>query len=82
MSKEALAAAVGYVQRNTPQLVSTEICNALKKSPPAQRTWVGLTDEQIDTLREANSEGRGAGWRFNFKGFARAIEAKLKEKNI
>ena len=48
---------------------------------PAQRTWVGLTDEEIDTLREANSEGRGAGWRFNFKGFARAIEAKLKEKN-
>lgn len=40
-----------------------------------------LTDEQIDTLREANSEGRGAGWRFNFKGFARAIEAKLREKN-
>ena len=39
---------------------------------PAQEP---LTDEQIDRLREANSEGRGAGWRFNFKGFARAIEA-------
>jgi hypothetical protein len=47
----------------------------------AQRTWVGLTDEEIDSFREANSEGRGAGWRFNFKGFARAIEAALKEKN-
>ena len=46
-----------------------------------QRTWVGLTDEEIDSFREANSEGRGAGWRFNFKGFARAIEAKFKEKN-
>jgi hypothetical protein len=34
-----------------------------------------LTDEQIDSFREANSEGRGAGRRFSFKGFARAIEA-------
>ena len=52
----------------------------LYTSPLAQRTWVGLTDEEIDTLREANSEGRGAGWRFNFKGFARAIEAKLRRR--
>ena len=46
---------------------------------PAQRK--PLTDEEIDVLREQHSEGRGAGWRFDFKGFARAIEAKLKEKN-
>lgn len=50
-------------------------------SAPPQRTWQGLTDEEIDALREKHSEGRGAGWRFNFKGFARAIEAKLKERN-
>jgi hypothetical protein len=36
---------------------------------------VPLTDEQIDVLRESKSKGRGAGWRFDFKGFARAIEA-------
>jgi len=48
---------------------------------PHQREWAGLTDKEIDALREANSEGRGAGWRFNFKCFARAIEASLKEKN-
>lgn len=52
-----------------------------RKTELAQRTWVGLTDEEIDALREKHSEGRGAGWRFNFKGFARAIEAKLKERN-
>ena len=52
---------------------------SLYTSPPAQRK--PLTDEQIDALREKHSEGRGAGWRFNFKGFARAIEVKLKEKN-
>jgi hypothetical protein len=32
----ALAAAVGYIQRNTPTLVWTEICNALATTPPAQ----------------------------------------------
>jgi hypothetical protein len=55
----------------------------LYTSPPAQRTWVGLTDEEYreaekavwavisldDTEKEANSE------------FYEAIEAKLKEKN-
>jgi hypothetical protein len=30
----ALAAAVGYIQRNTPTLVWTEICNALATTPP------------------------------------------------
>ena len=44
---------------------------ALRK-PPAQRTWVGLTDEERDELLDIyiTAEGR-----------ARAIEAKLKEKN-
>ncbi len=46
---------------------------ALYTSPPTQRK--PLTDGEIDALREQHSEGRGAGWRFDFKGFARAIEA-------
>ena len=41
--------------------------------PAAQRK--PLTDAQIDDFRVKNSEGRGAGWRFSFKGFARDIEA-------
>ena len=36
-----------------------------------QRTWVGLTDEEID----------GCDWGQSERDFARAIEAKLKEKN-
>jgi hypothetical protein len=36
-----------------------------------QRTWVGLTDEEINTAASVQS----------WKPFARAIEAKLKEKN-
>ena len=39
---------------------------------PPQRTWVGLTDEQIYEIHENSS---------NLMEFTRAIEAKLKEKN-
>jgi len=43
----------------------------------AQRTWVGLTDEEIKTICSEN------GWDSSWQSlrFARAIEAKLKEKN-
>jgi hypothetical protein len=46
----------------------------LYTTPPAQPSFMPLTDEQIDVLRESKSKGRGANWRFDFKGFARAIE--------
>jgi hypothetical protein len=42
---------------------------------PQQRTWVGLTDEEIDELWESTASY------YNTHDFARAIEAKLKEKN-
>ena len=42
---------------------------------PAQRTWVGLTDGEISQLWISTSPY------FNEDDFARAIEAKLKEKN-
>ena len=50
-----------------------EAGQAIKAKPPAaQRPWVGLTDEERDDLLDnyITAEGR-----------ARAIEAKLKEKN-
>ena len=43
----------------------------------AQRTWVGLTDEEVQTLRYKIDST--AHWTYD--EFARAIEAKLKEKN-
>jgi hypothetical protein len=46
--------------------------DALYTAPP-QRQWVGLTDEEIKHEWEV--------WRANLPGFARAIEAKLKELN-
>jgi len=49
----------------------------LFKSP--QRTWVGLTDEQIESLfpEKQSDDGLAAYW----LSFAKSIEAKLKEKN-
>jgi hypothetical protein len=46
-------------------------------TPPAQRTWVSLTDEEIAAIYLANTDKPlKPDWLF-----ARAIEAKLKEKN-
>jgi hypothetical protein len=44
---------------------------------PPQRTWVGLTDDEIKTICSEN------GWDSSWQSlrFARAIEAKLKQKN-
>ena len=49
---------------------------ALYTTPPAaQRQWVGLTDEEITALKR-NGERY-----ISSQDFARAIEAKLKQKN-
>ena len=46
--------------------------------PAAQRTWVGLTDEEMKkTWYEVQNI---MGW-YSFEEIARTIEAKLKEKN-
>ena len=42
------------------------------EEPPPQREWQGLTDEEIEKLYLGS---------FDEGQFARAIEAKLKEKN-
>ena len=44
---------------------------------PPQRTWVGLTDEEVKTLRYKIDVT--AHWTYD--KFHEAIEAKLKEKN-
>lgn len=46
---------------------------------PALRTWVGLTEAEIDTIDKANWDVDDKSW--GIHSFARAIEAKLKEKN-
>ena len=50
---------------------------ALYTSPPAQRTWVGLSDEEIQTTWDSVMDGAV----FTRREVYKAIEAKLKEKN-
>ena len=55
----------------------------LYTSPPAQRTWVGLTDEEVTKMPawiySPDQDGMTA--EEGLETFARVIEAKLKEKN-
>ena len=47
-----------------------------------KREWVGLTQEELQYLREKSCEtGNWGEIHFNCSYFADAIEAKLKEKN-
>ena len=46
-----------------------------RDEPPPQRTWVGLTNDEITALKH-NGERY-----ISSQDFARAIEAKLKQKN-
>lgn len=54
-----------------------ELAQHFYTPPPAQRPWVGLTDDEIRTLW---GEWKDAVC-LDHKTWAKAIEAKLKEKN-
>jgi hypothetical protein len=47
----------------------------IKHISPPQRQWVGLTAAEVFKALEANEQD------YNWHGFARDLEAKLKEKN-
>ena len=65
--------AIGYARNLSASEIWEDALNAV--STPPQRTWVGLTDEEIKTM-----SGNSLDFRI-FKAIADAIEAKLKEKN-
>ena len=82
--KQALAQTQEPVCNKDPKscwFVRCQLGKKCKHTPP-QRTWVGLTDEQIDTIGDkvANEKLFGAVPNFRVR-FAKAIEAKLKQKN-
>ena len=54
-----------------------QMLQELALSDLAKREWVGLSDEEIQA--ERHKLDTTAGWTYNH--FARAIEAKLEEKN-
>jgi len=49
----------------------------LSNTVPPKKEWVGLTDEEVEKAGKLNIEGD----RMLLYSFAKAIEAKLKEKN-
>jgi hypothetical protein len=84
MSREALRLAdaldAEFVQGRISNSTGRESAVELRRL--AMKQWVGLTDEEIQDLSYLSQkidEGNAA-W-FDRWGFARAIEAKLKEKN-
>ena len=54
------------------------MCGDVQKMLSPQRTWVGLTDEEMLTLEETTTCAKDESW---LRNLTRAIEAKLKEKN-
>jgi hypothetical protein len=74
---------IGHIGNGKATLTAS-ILSTLYTAPPAaqrqvpqERKWVGLTDEEIELIfRESSGYGGD-----DFQSFARAIEAKLKEKN-
>jgi len=52
--------------------------NAAMDAISIQRQWVGLTNEEIDLIVQKLFDSK----HHTFNAFPRAIEAKLKEKNV
>jgi len=67
----------GFIDGMQKQMQSSvdKAVNAMGK-----REWVSLTDEEIDKIRNTPMSVEG-GVGFSIYSYARAIEAKLKEKN-
>ena len=62
-------------KRGYADAMNWKVQNHLEHLPPAQREWIGLTDEEI--LKSEWAIGAND----VLLNFARTIEAKLKEKN-
>ncbi len=59
-----------------------DLCDVHYWQAKAQRTWVGLTDEEIDRVTDAQwAKGANKPIYAAHRAYARAIEAKLKELN-
>ena len=69
----------GYYDMTAKQWLDWALSVVTVHAPPPQRTWVGLTDDERRAIGNGfeNDNGHIPSW----MSFARAIEAKLKEKN-
>jgi len=69
----AMAREAGFKMENSAAMQAAKAFYKLVAAKAlAQRTWVGLTDEEFDYLRDNN---------FGVSPLISAVEAKLKDKN-
>ena len=86
LALEALEYFYLYAEGRNEEKMADKAITAIREAlaeQPASKPWVGLTDEEV--LSEAKRFALGLSFPFNGittpEMFARAIEAKLKEKN-
>ena len=70
--RNALAVATTHFARDREVVLDAIVILNNALAEPPQRTWVGLTDEEISELSKGHIVR---------STYARAIEAKLKERN-
>ena len=70
-----------HTSGNCPWRKALEVADDWINRPQPAREWVGLTDEEAIEIGTQCQWYDGDCERFDSIGFARAIEAKLKEKN-
>jgi len=61
------------------EFMKTQLLTAFARAKAPQRTWIGLTDEEIKSIWLSGKD-YGDDW-LDVQSIAQAIEAKLKEKN-
>ena len=74
--QEAITAIKAALEAKCEPERCTPNCEALLQKVVTQRTWVGLTDEEMNNIRWDWVDSDG-----DYIDFAQAIEAKLKDKN-
>ena len=72
----------GEVETGIGMMVCDD-CHGITYTNPPQRTWVGLTEEDIDDaeIHLTSCRNNHESWIEGIQEFAQAIEAKLKDKN-
>jgi hypothetical protein len=83
MSREAMQIALEALEKvitafGSGLTLQQKAATALRQALETDKQWVGLTDEERIALWGMRSDGPSNS---EIRGFARAIEAKLKEKN-
>jgi len=84
MSREVMQMALDALEANLGNWAAkTKAVKVLRQALEKKREWVGLTDEEIHDLIYVSQkiDASNSPW-FDCLGFYRAIEAKLKERNI